>query len=173
MKYLFVTMLLFVCSLMPTQSASAHVLVTDESRTKGAVLHIIPDDDPAAGEEATLYFDTQEQLLNSESSITLVITDSKGKEMTVETNTNDSLVTAKYVFPVQGMYLISYHVQSKGTTYVFRQSQRVARGISDGALNRPTYAWAEIMLVASGVGFGLLIVTAFNRRKSIAQRSTF
>ncbi len=156
---------------IPINSASAHVLITDETNTKGAILHIIPDDDPIAGEQATLYFDAQNQLIQADSSVTLTIKDENGNEKEVETKIDDSLVTANFTFPEQGVYNVTYAVVSNGNTHVFNQSQRVSRGLANTDQVGQTYAWAESLLVASGISFAFLFIVAFNRRKDIARQS--
>ena len=157
--------------LISSQATFAHVLVTDDTKTKGAILHIIPDDDPVAGEEATLYFDTQEQL--SDARVELMIENTSGDATKVETSKDGSLVTAKYTFAVQGAYSVTFTVISDDARYVFTQSQRVSRGVSTSTLARPSYAWAEVLLLASGICFAVLIIIALNRRKDIARHSTF
>lgn len=173
MKILMYILLLLAVGLVFSNNASAHVLITDETKTKGAVLHIIPGDDPIAGEESTLYFDMQAELVNANNSVKLFIKDYSGSEQLVETKTDGTLVTAEYVFPTQGVYEIKFIVAANTTEYIFTQSQRVSRGEASGVLNPATYIWAEILLVSSGVGGALLAVTAINRRKDIAKHSSF
>jgi len=172
MKKIIIGILMVACGvLISSQSTFAHVLVTDETKTKGAILHIIPDDDPVAGEEATLYFDTQEQL--SDAKVELTIENAFGDATKVETSKDGSLVTAKYTFPVQGVYSVAFTLVSDDARYVFNQSQRVSRGLSTSTLTQPSYAWAEVLLLASGICFAVLIIIATNRRKDIAKHSTF
>lgn len=170
MKYIAVLIILFF-ALVP-QTTAAHVLITDDSRSKGAILHIIPDDDPIAGEKAVLYFDTQGGLLSDDAKVSLSIRDSGGDETQVVTKTDGSLVTAEYTFPVQGVYQLQYTVQATGKTYEFSQAQRVSRGDVGSALDKPSYAAAEIGVLASALGLVLLLIVAFNRRHSIAAQST-
>ena len=153
--------------------ASAHVLITDETKTKGAILHIIPDDDPVAGEESTLYFDTQDQLSDAKNAVKISIKDSSGNENVVGAKVDRTLATANYTFPEQGVYELAFTVTVNGKSYIFQQSQRVSRGVSNSALNSSTHGWAEISLITSGVGAALLIVVAINKRKDIAKHSTF
>lgn len=171
MKKLILGLFLFTFMFVPAHSVSAHVLVTDETNTNGAILHINPDDDPIAGEQATLYFDAQNQLIKPDSSVVLTIKDADGNEQVVETEISSSLVTANFIFPRQGVYDISYVLINNGNTYIFKKSQRVSRGVTGGASFNQTYAWAEALLVLSGVSFVLLLILAFNRRKEIAEQS--
>ncbi len=173
MKKIIAGIVFIVCLLGMSDTVSAHVLVTDETKTRGAVLHIIPDDDPVAGEKATLYFDMQEEFSESKAAVTLYVKDENGKEKNVDTKANGSLVTADYVFPAQGSYGITYTVISGDKTYVFNQAQRVSRGASSTTSNKPNHAWAEIMLIASAISIAVLAIIAFNLRKDIAKQSTF
>jgi hypothetical protein len=162
-----------VFALVAVQPVAAHVLITDESRSHGAILHIIPDDDPIAGEESTLYFDTQDELLEGDSNVSLTVRNQSDNETSVSVKIDGTLVTADYTFPVQGVYELTYTVESADQTYQFSQSQRVSRGAIISASERPSYVWAEIVLLSSAVGAVLLVLTVFNYRKEIAKHSTF
>jgi xanthine/uracil/vitamin C permease (AzgA family) len=173
--------LLLLCSLamlvvfMTPTIASAHVLVMDESKSAGAILHITPDDDPIAGQSATLYFDMQGKRA-ADTRVTLAIKDDYGAASQVSIEPGEakgSLITASYIFPKQGVYTITFTVRQDDRTYTFAQSQRVARGVSGSALDRPTYAWAEALTAGCGVGLAVLVIVAFNRRKTIARQSKF
>src|SRR5690606_41986940 len=63
--------------------------------TKGAIVHIIPDDDPIAGQESELYFDMQDKLPTG-SSVVLNIQDNNGGTKQVSTKIDGSLATSKY-----------------------------------------------------------------------------
>ena len=153
------------------QPVSAHVLITDQTTTKGAILHVMPDDDPIAGQDTVFYFDTQNQLAAQGSNVKLDILDENGSSKEVEAKVDGSLATATYIFPTQGIYKLTFTVNSNGQTYIFEQSQRVSRGVSASALSKPTYAWAEMLLVTCFVLFALLVVMFINRRKDIATQS--
>lgn len=164
-------LVVIAASLLAAQQASAHVLINDDAKSQGAILHIIPDDDPIAGQSATLFFDTQGNLLQG-STVTLTIQDATGAAESVPTKTDGSLVTADYTFPTQGTYTVSYVVTGKdGTTYKFAQSQRVSRGTVGSALDKPTYAWAEMLAIGAGVTLTVLLLIAFNHRAGIAKYS--
>lgn len=156
-----------------TPTASAHVLITDTTKAQGAILHIIPDDDPIAGQKATLYFDAQNQVVQKDSTVAVAIKDAGGQQDEVEARIDGSLVTADYTFPAQGAYELTFTIKTDSKTYAFTQSQRVSRGVAASALDKPTYPWAEMLLLASGISLVLLGVMAFNRRKGIAKQSTF
>lgn len=170
-KLIVYVLLLLVSSMVYSQTATAHVLITDDTKTKGAILHIIPDDDPIAGETATLYFDVQQDVLQPGSSVVLAIQNTAGDKTTVPTEIEGALITASYVFPAQGVYRLVFEVRSGSTSHIFTQSQRVSRGITTSALDAPTHEWAKLLLIASGVGLLVLAIVANNRRKSIAAQS--
>jgi len=160
--------------ILPVHSAAAHVLITDDTKTKGAILHINPDDDPIAGQASTLYLDTQDQLTKDKDvAVSLLITDSTGKEITIPMKLSGTLAAADYIFPVQGLYHLSFKITSGSKTTVFEQSQRVSRGTAGSALDRPSHAWAEILALISGISIILLAIAVFNRRETIAKQSTF
>lgn len=171
MKWIVVVLLITLLALVP-HTAAAHVLVTDETRSKGAIVHIIPDDDPVAGEKAVLYFDTQGGLLDDQASVSFMVSNSAGEVVHVSTKTDGSLVTAEYVFPIQGVYDLTFTVATSGKQYVFNQSQRVSRGMVGSALDKPSYAAAEIGVLASGIGIVLLLIVAFNHRAGLASHSS-
>lgn len=173
MKKMIVCLLGLIVSFAMVSTTSAHVLITDETHTRGAILHIIPDDDPIAGQQATLYFDMQNQASTADGSVSLTIRGANGQIANVKTQTNGTLATATYTFPAQGAYELTFTVKPDGKTYTFKQSQRVSRGVAASALDKPTYVWAEILLLASVIGLVLLGITAFNHRKDIAKQSTF
>lgn len=150
--------------------ASAHVLITSADNQKGAILHIIPDDDPIAGEEATLMFDTQEGLMDEDTKVTLII---NGEAQTdeIETSIKDSLVSAKYTFPSQGVYTIKYALTDDNEEYVFVYTARIARGIAGAHNTQPSYIWAEATLFVCGGLLLVLLIIAWNHRKDILKFS--
>lgn len=173
MKRALIAIAVLVCCLFG-QTTSAHVLVTDDTKTNGAILHIIPDDDPVAGESATLFFDTQDKLLNADNTkVTLTVQRPDEEKKSVAMTVAGTLATVDYVFPVQGVYNLTFLAESNGKSYTFEWSQRVSRGVMGSALDRPHYAWAEMLVVGAGVSFALLIIIAINRRKAIAEQSIF
>lgn len=169
--------LLFLAALLlfslQTNSVNAHVLVTDETKQRGAILHIIPDDDPIAGQLSTIYFDIQTtQQAISDASVT--IRSQKGQAETVNVEIDGSLVIAEYTFPYQGLYSLEFMINSgDDISYTFTYSQRVSRGVSESALDRPTHAWAEALFIASSALFVFLVILAINRRRTIAVHSKF
>ena len=153
-----------------SHAASAHVLITDGTNKMGAVLHIIPDDDPVAGEPATLYFDMQ---TNENPTVELRIQNKSGNNETLTMKVDGALATIEYTFPSQGVYELTFNVKTSSSVYTFTQSQRISRGVSSSALDQPDYAWAQVALITSVVGVLVLIILAVNNRKEIAKHSTF
>lgn len=168
MKKLLIVIAMLASTVVFASRAEAHVLITDEDGNRGAILHIIPDDDPIAGEPSQLYFDMQS---NGQSEVRLVVTDEEGKQTNVPTKADGALVTATYTFPVQGMYLLKYTVASDGKTHHYEHTQRVSRGETNSVLERPTFLWAQALLVLSIVGIVMLLIVAFNKRHEILAQS--
>lgn len=174
MKKLAIITAVFALLVAFPSEASAHMLITDQTGTKGAILHIVPDDDPIAGKKATLFFDLEQDLLDEASEVTLSIRQENASEPTLpDTQIDGSLVTAGYVFPSQGIYHIRYNVRSSDQTYSFEHTTRVSRGTQIGTTIRPRHTWAEGLLIACGAAFLLLAIIAWNRRHSIARQSRF
>lgn len=172
-KRILIGLLLLVgCTLLLPQKVLAHVLISDDTKSIGAVLHIVPDDDPIAGQQANLFFDIQTQKINKDTA-KLTITDTATSEAAnVPVKVNDNTVTADYTFPVQGVYRLSLTVSSD-KTYSFNYSQRVSRGVMGSALDKPTYPLASLALVFCGTAFLFLLIILFNHRKELWRHSTF
>jgi hypothetical protein len=169
----FVIALVFACIGMTLPAiASAHVFVMDDTMTSGAILHISPDDDPIAGEKSTIYFDTQDKILGEKNTaFSLRVIGVDGKISQVDTKKDGTLVTAQYIFPTQGVYTIAFATTSRGKSYIFEHVQRVSRGASTSALDRPVHTWAEISLISAVVLFSVLCIVGIARRKDIAAQS--
>lgn len=159
------------CVFMLSSSASAHVLIIDESKSIGAVLHVVPDDDPIAGQQANLFFDIQTQKINKDTAKLVITNATTGEINRVPIIIDASSVTADYTFPTQGVYNLTLTVSSD-KTYTFSHSQRISRGVTNSALDKPTYPLASIALVFCAITFLLLLVILFNHRKEIWRKST-
>lgn len=159
---------LFLLILLLPRQTSAHVLVMDATKTRGAVLHVNPDDDPIAGQPALLFFDMQGQ---DSGYISLIVRSEIYEDIQLTLQKSGSLASAEYTFPSQGVYDLIFTVQSAGIAYEFRYAQRVSRGTLGGRLDRPDYSWAEILLLASGLSLILLAIVAVNRRNAIKLQS--
>jgi hypothetical protein len=171
MKYL---LLLAVCifagSIAVSHSAQAHVLVTDETGSIGAIVHIIPDDDPIAGQSSELFFDIQQLKISSENS-TLTIQDKDGQSTTVPLSTQDHSIYASHTFPIQGVYTLQLRVETSKTTHIFTYSQRVSRGTEISQSVAPNYVWAETLRIVSACGLIVAAILAFNRRREISDHT--
>lgn len=165
MKYVLFFGALLATFWMHTSSSKAHVLITDQTNTIGGVLHINPDDDPIAGEPAILFLDPQisEEVIDS---MQLTIRDADGTEIVVD----DSFT---YIFPTQGVYELVFAVNSSGYNYIFTHTQLVSRGVSSSVLDKPSFIWAEVLVLSSAIGFILLAMFVLNYRKEIRAQSTF
>lgn len=164
-------LLLFTCLLLvfASSDAAAHVLIKDKTGTKGAILHIRPDDDPVAGEPATLYFDTQ-NLQDSKVSVGIRSTRTGKIDRVAPVAMDGSLATLQYIFPTQGAYELIFTVSGENT-YTFTKYQRVTRGVSVDSSTSSIYVWSEMLFIASGVGLIVLLATFVNRCKEIAANS--
>ena len=163
---------LLLCIAPLSQAASAHVLIQDTSKRHGAILHITPDDDPIAGKSATLFLDIQDTSEKIEE-VVLRIGKAETEENTVvETLLDDSLVSASYVFPSQGVYNLTYTITSSKTTYTFEHVTRISRGV-DGSAQASRYMWAEAVLLASLIAAVTMAIIAFNNRRKISRHSSF
>jgi hypothetical protein len=156
-----------------SQFASAHVLVMDDSRTHGAIVHIMPDDDPVAGEEAIIYFDRQGVKSAKSILVELTIYDEQNRASRVVTETKDALTTARFTFPKQGVYELQFIVKDTNGELVFSQSQRVTRGVASANDSVQSYAWAESLFVTCSVVLLVLSIIFFNRRREIKNYSRF
>ena len=160
-----------MCSFV-AQPASAHVLVTDSSGSLGAVLHIIPDDDPIAGEKSTLFFDIQNGDFKEEPKIEVEISSEDNKKI-IPMKTDGSLATVDFVFPVQGQYELTFTADSSAKSYTFTHTQRVTRGVASSVLDAQRHVWAEMILVGCFTAFAIGCIVAWNRRDAIRRASTF
>lgn len=158
-----------VMFLLTSSEAAAHVLIKDVSGAKGAIVHIQPDDDPIAGEPATLYFDTQGTQNDTVSLKVRNIPTGKTDEI-APTTASGSLAALRYTFPTQGVYELTFKVSDENT-YTFTKYQRVSRGIATNNSTSSTYVWAEMLFIASGIGLIVLFATFINHRKDIAVNS--
>ena len=172
-RFVLAAAIMLTIAFMYSPPTYAHVLIHDTSSTNGAVLHIVPDDDPIAGKKATLFFDMQARA-GKDTKVNLTIRrDGADKAVPVKTSLDGSLVTTDFVFPSQGVYHLEYKVKSKDSISLFRQSTRVSRGTIIGTTYKPRYGWAEGLLVLCITTIVVLGIVAFNRRHEIAKQSTF
>ncbi len=148
--------------LLSATPAAAHVLRKDTTNQVGAIVHIQPGDDPAAGEAAQLYFDVQTTGLDDAS---LLINDTP-----VPVRITGNSITASYTFEEPGVYLLVLTTKSGADTHVFEHTQRVTRSQSAAMQSQP-HIWAELAFVGGSVG--LIVLTAFfvSRRTAIAKIS--
>lgn len=171
MRYLLIGLAVLLAA-VSSQPAHAHTLIADDSKTKGAILHLTPDDDPIAGQPSTLFFDVQNTATDTDAVVTLTVK-KDGEQAEVQAKLDGSLATFDYTFPSQGVYSLVFSVPSSDRTYTFTVDWRVSRGVVASALDTPRHTWAEMALLASGVGLALLVVTMLGRWRYIWRQSTF
>lgn len=173
MKRTVLFMLIGIGLLVPTR-ASAHVLLSDQYKQSGAVLHINPDDDPVAGEPSGLFFDIQDKAVNQENYSFSLSIEQDTQRILAPITIQDSGIYASYTFPAQGVYKIilsAEPVNIANKPLVFVHTQRISRGIQSGAAIQKTHLWAEIGVIAGLSGFMVLGIIIFNRRKALAEYS--
>lgn len=163
--------ILFCMTIVSSQKALAHVLITDDSKEIGAVLHVAPDDDPIAGRKGELAFDLQTQGKSNTFTASLSVTDSQGASVKLPVEVRQNVISTEHTFPSQGVYKLELIAKSGRKTYLFHYSQRVSRGALGGALDKPTHSGAELALVLAGSGGLVLAILVLNKRKAISAQS--
>ena len=153
-----------VVLVLSNQVVSAHVLVKDATDQYGAVVHVNPDDDPEAGSPSTTFFDLQQlpESLKSQSPM-VIVTDEDDRlvQITYQQTANGLQISATY--PRRGLYKVT--VRYGDVTFTF--SQRVSRGVVGSHQPPAAPLWADIGVLASGLGLSILLIVVFNRRLAI------
>lgn len=158
----------------------AHVLRTDGSI--GAVLHIDPNDDPIAGQPATLIFefkDTQGKFQPGRCTCQLSITNGAGQQVLGQALTfppGQQVAVNQFTFPTRDVYAVTAVGQPQTPNdfqpFTLTYSVRVARGTgapATGFASIPT--WLLVVFAASaGLFFGIL-ARGFNSKVSSKERS--
>lgn len=161
-----------------TSTASAHVLFVDRKTNIAAVFHSNPNDDPVAGEDSELFFDIQDKTSDVRipaSGYDLFITDEQGNETKLEVTAYDSTAQVDYVFPSQGLYLLSLRSQPKYDQFqkvVLSGSIRIERGIGVSTAV-PSNTVPTLGLVLGTTAIALLTITFINNKAIIIRKSTF
>lgn len=159
-----------------TRPVRAHILVKDPAGAAGAIVHIMPDDDPIAGEPASFFFDIQGGTFSTHEHLyALVITDQSGAETVIPVATTATTASATYTFPQQGVYTVVLSAASvapaTGHTHYFSFEQRVTRGAAYGIIKPSNNSTAELLLIASICALLLLLIITYNRRTKITSYS--
>lgn len=169
-RFLLVVTLVMVSMGVITTPASAHVLVKDASGKRGAIVHIIPDDDPIAGKPATIYFDMQDSS-NERATVMLTIVDERDQRTTVDLKRDASLANGSYVFPQQGVYELVFVYNAANRTDTYTYTQRVSRGLADSDTGTgKNTALGEAIAIGSGLSLAVLAIVRFNRRADIVRQ---
>lgn len=172
MKKLLIAVAALLIAATYPQAAHAHTLIMDDNKTVGAMLHINPDDNPIAGQPSLLFLDTQNTPTNKNTIATLTIL-GDNTQNSVQAIVSDSTAIFEYTFPSQGVYTLEFSIPSAQQTYTFTLDWRVSRGTISSALDAPRHPWAEIALLASGIGIALLATIMLGRWQQIRKQSTF
>ncbi|KKW02902.1 MAG: hypothetical protein UY35_C0010G0010 [Candidatus Saccharibacteria bacterium GW2011_GWC2_48_9] len=159
--------------MLQNTAAHAHVLITDETNSMGAVLHITPDDDPIAGSSSHIFFDIQDdRYQNASYEANLAIVDQRGDRSDVDTDISGSYVSARYTFAAQGVYKLELTVRRGNASEIFTVNQRVSRGTSgDETSPAVRHGWAEALIVLSATGVGVLAVVWLSRLRRVVESS--
>ena len=161
-------------AMLQNAAAHAHVLITDETNTMGAVLHITPDDDPIAGSSSHIFFDIQdEQYQDASYQASLAIVDQQGgNRFDVDTSVSGSYVSARHTFATQGVYKLELTVRRGDVSEIFTVNQRVSRGtLGDETPPAVRHGWAEALIVVSATGAGVLAVVWLSRLRRVIESS--
>lgn len=112
-KIFFITVISVIVSLSFVQNAKAHFLATDNNI--GALLHVDPNDDPPAGEQASFFFefkDRQNKFQPKNCDCSFSITENGSviyAQPLFQNNQNPNLTNASvfYTFPQKDVYLVT------------------------------------------------------------------
>lgn len=146
-------------------SVQAHVLVSDEQDSKGAILHVSPDDDPIAGEESDLFFDLQDDELDADYVPYLSIANEDGQVDDVDVEKDANFVTAVYTFPYQGTYQLSLRIESGNESHTYEMTQEVTRGAVRNSSERQVEPWAYALFGLALGGLMVLLLALVIRKK--------
>lgn len=168
-----ILLLVLLLLLLVPRAAQAHVLLTDDTKSMGAILHINPDDDPVAGGTTSLFFELENNLASGGVSSYLDIVNEAGTYASLRTTGNGKSLSAQYVFPAQGLYTIVLTISphNTDTSYTFHYAQAVNRGTASVSSTNSQNSSAELGLIVSGSLLLVLFILAFNRRRNIILHS--
>lgn len=168
---IFAGLILFIGS---NQIAYGHILVQSDSRDSSMIVHVIPDDDPIAGEKSSIFFDIKSnKISNSISDYSLTISSDRMEPQLVEVQeVGDYGVKVDYTFPYQGVYQIELlSVSSPEERFIF--SQRVSRGVTDtNSIESINNEWAEAGLIVGISMIVVILILIINRRREILNFSS-
>jgi hypothetical protein len=148
--------------------AFAHVLKTDG--TIGAVLHIDPEDDPIAGQDASIFFefkDTKNQFKVENCNFNVVITED-GQELSRQ-QLADSSSHIIYSFPHKGIYTVTVSgVPNNGSFQQFSLSYdvRVAREGTSTNTSPNHLPWITAGVLALGLPLALFFKLRHTKPRS-------
>lgn len=172
-KLLFSSILIAIgCVILMPHVASAHVLIEDDSKHIGAVLHVVPDDDPIAGKPSGIFFELQGNDSKNRSAHLEITDDTKNTSTEIAVTLDANSINATYTFPTQGVYELKLVVVSE-KTYTFHYAQRVSRGVLGDESNRRSFPLANAALISATISLCFLTVVLIDNRDSIKKHSTF
>lgn len=168
-KIILVGIVVLVLALFPVRHTYAHVLSTNGTDSSAALLHIMPDDNPTVGKEATLYFDLQGFGDETIKQVILDITNSGKLVDTVTLTLSGSTASGSYTFQHAGTYQLALHVHTSDDTHEFSFAQAVTSAGEQANIGQ--YPWALALLVVASMGVGVLTMLFVVNRKAIAAYS--
>jgi len=163
---------LLLVPLGAAHTAAAHVVLRDSSDTLSSVLHINPDDDPIAGQEALMVFDLQASTVKANDSFVSVEIAGPQSNESFEVSAEESgNIPVRYTFQRQGAYTITLTIRTSSQIYTFQHTQYVTRGVSGESAEEQNHPWAEAGFVASISVFAILMVVGLRYRREIHRKS--
>lgn len=171
-KLLLLSLGLLFVSLLP-RAVAAHVLIADQTGTYGAILHIMPGDDPVAGEVSQLFFDISGVNFDTaQYDFVLQIRTADDEVVRVPASRVSATgVQAEVVFASRGVYSLELFGQPKNgiAALHFVHTKRITRGAGHVPEPSERYTWAEAGLVAAVMGGLVILVLCINRRAALFQ----
>ena len=156
--------LLAVCLLSNYQPASAHGLVQDSTGKVDAILHVVPDDNPVAGELTVLHYEVEPSVSMIGSTATLTITNSEGLQDEINVTTGNRAAVISYTFPAAGSYGLKLLVMTSGSKTLNFSSQVE---VNSAKAAEPTTSTAAIIWLSTSTAVLVtLLIAYFLRRKN-------
>ena len=171
MRKSFVLFLIAVCTILSSQTASAHVLESDGS--VGAVLHINPADEPVAGEVSDIYFEIKDKKQKFQAKDCVCKLRITRDRTVIFEQPFDKDGGSSYTFPAQDVYTVSaLGTPKEGATFEpfeLNYSVRVEKG-AVGTANVGTPAGKDAKLWVMALSTAVLAFILFMIRYKILHK---
>lgn len=156
--------------------AHAHVIISDQTKKVGAVLHITPNDDPVAGQFAGLSFDIKSDEDISNWAVQLKVLRPDDKQDVVDTYTTVNNVYGEYTFRGRGVYGLQLEIKPKFSinpptrfVYYFKINRAVT---GKGLAVKPPF-WAQAGILVSLWVIAVLTTLVYKYRRQIINLSHY